>query len=181
MKSEDATMLEMPSDEKITVDWLKRHVPFRLWASLVVLLFGVFGAGVKVGSSNFVREFTNKTEEKGIQSMPSVISTPSPSLAEAKIEIRSPSNGAPVSGETTFAASAIGLQLSNYKMSWQVDNGQLNPMADSNESGPHKEAKVNVTSWNWKGKGPYVITFVVTSLNGSRITDRSLDIFVDNK
>ena len=184
MKSKkDAAKPEMPPDEKITIDWLMKHVPFRLWASFAGLLLGAFGAGVTVGQFSFVRELISRTEEKKIQPEPSPVPpTPGPSVPAAKIEIRSPVNGDHLSGEPTFGASVIDLPLSDYKMFWQVDNGQLNPMGDSNENGPHKEAKVNVTSWNWRGKDePYVITFVATDSNGKRTAERSVNVFVEHK
>jgi hypothetical protein len=184
MKSEkDATTLEMPPDEKITLDWLIKHVPFRHWVIFASVVAFAFSTGVTVGQLSFVRELVSRTEEKKIQPIVSPASpTPGPSVPAAKIEIRSPVSGAHVSGETTFAASVIGMQLSDYKMSWLVDNDHLNPMIDSNENEPHKEAKVNVTSWDWKKNGqPYVITFVATDLSDSRIAERSVNIFVDQK
>jgi hypothetical protein len=184
MKSKkDAAKPEMPPDEKITLDWLMKHVPFKLWVSFAAILLFVFSAGITAGQLSFVRELVSRGEEKKIQPVPGpgpIPPTPKPSVAVAKIEIRSPSDGDHVSGEPTFGASVIDLPLSHYKMFWQVDNGHLNPMSDSNESGPHKEAKVNVSSWDWKVKDePYVITFVAEDSNGSRIADRSVNIFVD--
>ena len=183
MSEKNAAGLELPPDEKISFDWLKKHDPIKWWISFGALLLGAFGAGVTAGQLSFVREIVDRTDEKKIQHVPPPVSpTPGPSMPVANIEIRSPLSGAHVSGETNFAASVIGMRLSDYKMSWLVDKGQLNPMDDSNESEPHKEAKVDVTKWNWKKKcEPYVITFVATDSNGSRIAERSINIFVDPK
>jgi hypothetical protein len=184
MKSKtDTARLEMPPDNKMTLEWLIKYVPFRHWAVLAGILLTVFGAGVKAGHWIFVHELVSRTEETKTQPVPSPVApSPDPSVLAAKIEIRSPVNEAHVSGETTFAASVIDRPLSHYKMFWQVDNDKLNLMDDSKESGPHKEAKVNVTSWSWKKNGgPYAITFVALDSNGNRIDERSVNIFVDRK
>ena len=76
------------------------------------------------------------------------------------IEVWWPTEGAAVTGTQPFKAHLSGWTLKNYRMYWQVDGGQLNPMSDSYEGGAHKEALVDVDGWTWRGSGPYRVTFV---------------------
>src|SRR5688572_7951873 len=39
--------------------------------------------------------------------------------------------------------------LTDYKMYWQVDGGSLVQMQNTYEGGPHKQAWVDFTGWNW--------------------------------
>lgn len=51
-------------------------------------------------------------------------------------------------------------------------------MGDSLVDHPHKEVVVNVGGWNWKGNGPYVITFVAKNLAGSVVGQRSVTVLI---
>lgn len=64
-------------------------------------------------------------------------------------------------------------------MYWQVDGGTLVEMPDSYADYPHKEAIVDLTNWNWKGSGPYVITFVIKDLSGNVKASANRNIYVD--
>jgi hypothetical protein len=89
-----------------------------------------------------------------------------------------PADGVTLSGTQPFKARVENMALPAYQMYWQVDGGQLNGMADSQTDGPHKEAWVNVSGWNWRGIGPYVITFVAKDLTGKTLATKSLTIRV---
>ena len=89
-----------------------------------------------------------------------------------------PTEGVTVSGTQPFKARVENVALSAYQMYWQVDGGQLNAMFDSQTGGPHKEASVNVSGWNWRGAGPYTITFVAKDLTGKTLATKSLTIKV---
>jgi hypothetical protein len=88
-----------------------------------------------------------------------------------------PNDGATLSGTHGFRARLENLALSDYAMSWQVDGGMLNPMADRHADST-KEASVSVTTWTWRGNGPYVVTFVATDRNGQTVAQKSVTIYV---
>jgi len=93
-------------------------------------------------------------------------------------EIWWPSNGASVSGLQTFKAMVQNIALPQYQTWWQVDGDRLNPMYDSAQDYPHKEAMVDLSGWKWKGNGPYTITFVSKDLGGDLISQKSVNINV---
>jgi hypothetical protein len=61
-------------------------------------------------------------------------------------------------------------------MYWQVDGDRENAMYDSSADGEHKEAMVDVSSWSWRGTGPYAITFVARDANRNVIAQRTVAI-----
>jgi hypothetical protein len=101
-----------------------------------------------------------------------------PSSGPATTDIWWPSDGASVSGVQPFKALVEGKLLSNYTMYWQVDGDQLNQMFDSQTDAPHKEALVDLTNWNWKGNGPYTITFVSKDSGGNTVSTKSVNITI---
>ncbi len=100
-----------------------------------------------------------------------------PANGAQAIDIWWPSNGAQVSGVQPFKAMVYNLPASDYTMYWQVDGGQLNPMAPNSTDYPHMEASVDVTPWTWRGTGPYVVTFVAKDVNGNVIATASSTIY----
>lgn len=46
--------------EEITVDWLLKRLPPKLWLAFASLLLAVFGAGVTLGQTTFIRELFHK-------------------------------------------------------------------------------------------------------------------------
>jgi endoglucanase len=94
------------------------------------------------------------------------------------LDIWWPSNGANVSGVQPFKARLGSWSLGSYEMYWQVDGGQLNRMGDSYVDAPHKESAVNVSAFDWRGAGPYRITFVARDRSGAFIAQKSVDITV---
>lgn len=62
-------------------------------------------------------------------------------------------------------------------MYWQVDNGAWNVMPSNYIDYPHKETMVDVSRWNWKGVGPYKLTFIATDLQGKKVAQASDTIY----
>ena len=52
--------LMKPGDREITVEWLFKHVPPKIWWALLSMLAVVFGAGATLGRTTFVRELFHK-------------------------------------------------------------------------------------------------------------------------
>ena len=101
-------------------------------------------------------------------------------LAESTpVNVWWPTSGAHVTGMQPFKAQVSGLDVSQYEMFWQVDNGQWNPMNDNSTDYPHKEASVNVSSWNWHGAGPYTVNFIARQ-NGNVIAQQQEQVYIDN-
>jgi aryl-phospho-beta-D-glucosidase BglC (GH1 family) len=104
---------------------------------------------------------------------------PPPPPAPSTISIWWPTSNAVVTGTVPFKARIGSLSLSDYKMYWQVDGDRLNPMGDSWVDAPHKEALVDVSTWYWRGNGPYTITFVArSSKNNKVIATGSVAIYI---
>jgi hypothetical protein len=83
-----------------------------------------------------------------------------------------------VSGVQPFKAVMDNVPLSGYKMFWQVDNGQLNAMADNLADYPHKEASVSLAGWNWRGAGPYTLNYVAQDSSGKLLAQKTITIYV---
>lgn len=95
-----------------------------------------------------------------------------------KTNIWWPINNAAVSGVQPFKAVIEGVDISQYDMFWQVDGGILNRMETNMTDGAHKESQVNLSGWNWKGSGPYRITFIAKNKNGQVIGKEDVNITV---
>jgi endoglucanase len=91
-----------------------------------------------------------------------------------------PTNGATVSGTQPFKIALDNFSVADYTAYWQVDGGQLNLMSNNYQDYPHKESSVNLSSWNWKGSGPYGITFVAKNNNGQEIARSTISIIIPN-
>jgi endoglucanase len=108
-----------------------------------------------------------------------VSSTPSPTPVADHVTVKAlwPTNGSTFTGTSPFKAIVEGASLSTYTMYWQVDGGQLNGMMDV---GSNKEGSVDVTNWNWRGGGPYVVTFIAKNLGGNEIGRQDVTMSVGN-
>ena len=93
----------------------------------------------------------------------------------ASIVVEAPARGARLVGTTTFRARAEGMNPGAYAMTWQVDHGQANPMTSVSGA---KEARVDVSSWTWKGEGPYRLTFRATDARGRTLGTSDVDVYV---
>ncbi len=97
--------------------------------------------------------------------------------APDNVSIWWPADNVYVSGDQPFKAMLQGYSVNQYKMYWQVDNGQWNEMYDDYRDYPHKEAWVNLRGWVWRGKGPYTVNFVALDWSGNKLTERSIKIY----
>ncbi|MCL5666913.1 MAG: glycoside hydrolase family 6 protein [Patescibacteria group bacterium] len=91
-----------------------------------------------------------------------------------------PQDQASVTGQQNFMAEMEGWNLNNYKMFWQVDGDRLNPMDNNWQGVPHKQAQVDLSGWNWKGSGPYLVNFVAQDNNGNKVGEKAVSIYVGN-
>ncbi len=110
-----------------------------------------------------------------------VVSAPSAATAAqapASVSVWWPVDGATVLGTQPFKAVVTGLPLNSYQMYWQVDGGALNLMDDNTQDSPHKEAQVNVSGWDWKGSGPYSVTFIAKNASDQTISSRSVNVYI---
>ena len=101
-----------------------------------------------------------------------------PPTGNAVLDMWWPSNGASVSGLQPFKGMVENLNVSQYQMYWQVDNGQLNLMTTNTTDYPHKEASVDLSSWRWQPSGHYTITFIAKDMSGTVIAQKSAVITV---
>lgn len=100
------------------------------------------------------------------------------SRADTYIDVWWPTENVTVSGTQPFKAMLKDYSVNDYQMFWQVDGDKQNPMYDSSVDYPHKEAMVDLSTWNWRGRGPYRITFVAKKADGSTISQRDVTIFI---
>jgi hypothetical protein len=103
---------------------------------------------------------------------------PPPTSGSYTTDIWWPANNATISGVQPFKAMIPGLNVSQYTMYWQVDGGPLNTMQNSTVDYPHKESLVDVSTWKWKGNGPYTLNFLSKDSSGAVIGQKSVNILV---
>lgn len=101
-------------------------------------------------------------------------------LTSKEVDVLWPIHNEKINNIQSFKAALEDTQLSEYTMYWKVDSGQLNVMNNSTVNGPHKEALVDLTHWNWKGIGPYTLTFIAKDMSGKEIDKKSIDIKIGN-
>ncbi len=96
----------------------------------------------------------------------------------AAVEVWWPTNGAHMAGNQPLKALVPGTDVSQYEMFWQVDNGAWNLMRNDYTDYQHKQSDISLTNWNWRGNGPYTVTFIARK-NGAIIGQQSVQIYVD--
>ncbi len=96
--------------------------------------------------------------------------------SSSSIDVWWPTDGSVVTGTQPFMAMVKDASVDEYTMYWQVDNGDKNRM-ETNNNYPHKEVPVDVTGWNWKGTGPYKITFSAYNQNNEKVVENSVEIY----
>ena len=106
---------------------------------------------------------------------------PRTKASDNQINVWWPKDGSVVSGIQPFKAQLLNYDTSDYTMYWQVDNSQLNSMDTNSTDYPHKEASVDLSTWNWHADGKYPITFVAKDSNGNVISDNTVTILVGNQ
>ncbi len=139
---------------------------------------GTYAFKIGVFNGNWTQTYTWNNSAATITIGSGGSTPPPPPTGSATTEIWWPSDGARVTGVQPFKALVQGKSLSEYSMYWRVDNGGLVQMYDSQQDWPHKEALVDLSGWNWKGVGPYTITFVSKDAGGATISERSVQILV---
>ncbi len=96
------------------------------------------------------------------------------------LEVWWPADNGTLSGLQIMKARMSNLDLSQYNMYWQVDNGQPVYMDNQSADGGYKYANVDVSGWYWNGNGPYLLNFVAKDASGNIIQQRSVQIFVQH-
>lgn len=104
-----------------------------------------------------------------------------PVYAAPAVEVWWPTQDAVIQGVQPFKGLLQGSDVNQYNMYWQVDGGNLVIMDTNYNDYPHKEASVDLTNWNWKGTGPYVLNFVTKDKNGQIIAQTSRTIYTGPK
>lgn len=95
------------------------------------------------------------------------------------LTVTAPTEGAQLSGVTTFRASIEGMAPGDYSVSWQIAGDRLNPMEDNTDGGvPHKSALVDLSGWTWLGTGPYPLNFVAKNAAGETVAQKAVNIHV---
>jgi endoglucanase len=96
----------------------------------------------------------------------------------AFLSVHFPATNSTINGVNAFRAAVDGMNVSDYTMYWQVDDGQKNNMYESDTFGSlHKEASVDVSGWSWRNNGPYKITFTAEK-NGTKIASSEVSIMI---
>lgn len=127
----------------------------------------------KPAQSVMTRWFTSATQPNP---EPNPNPTPDPVPTNGVIDVWWPTDNATVSGVQPWKALLQNTDINTYTMYWQVDGDRLNDMYTSYEDWPHKEAWVDVSGWNWKGSGPYAVTFIAKNSSGNTMATRSISI-----
>ncbi len=109
---------------------------------------------------------------------PAVINPPPPPPPVNNPAVTIIAPGGAASGVQAFSSYVAGLTLTDYNMFWQVDGDRINAMHDSTDGIPHKEALVDVSGWNWKGVGLYIINFIAKNIAGDVIAQKSVSITI---
>jgi endoglucanase len=107
------------------------------------------------------------------------LAVPAPAVAAPTVDVWWPTEGAHLSGTQPLKAMVQGYAVENYSMTWSVDGGSPVAMYDSYQDYPHDEAVVDVSGWNWKGEGPYTLTFAAKDNQGNALASATRKIYVD--
>jgi endoglucanase len=99
----------------------------------------------------------------------------------AAVEVWWPTQDSELSGVQPFKGLLQGTDVNQYTMYWQVDGGNLVKMDTNYQDYPHKEATVDLSGWNWKGTGPYVLNFVAKDSNGQVLGATTRTIYTGPK
>lgn len=106
-----------------------------------------------------------------------LIATPYAYAESAGVDVWWPTEGAQMTDTQPLKALLQGKHLGEYAMYWSVDGGQENYMGENYQDYPHKETQVNFSGWNWKGAGPYGITFTARAWNGQELGQKTVNIY----
>jgi hypothetical protein len=81
-------------------------------------------------------------------------------------------------GSHVFKASLLTRSHYEYVISWSVDGGDPVWMSDSSEDLLNEIDVVDTTSWNWRGNGPYKVTFIAREFSGKILGQKSVDVYL---
>jgi|GEM_PF-340775 len=98
--------------------------------------------------------------------------------ADSRINVWTPKDQEVLSGTRILKASLDNWSPQNYRMYWQVDNGQQNEMYDSYADAPHKEAWIDFSGWTWRNNGPYALAFSAYDRYGRKLAEAAEIIYV---
>jgi endoglucanase len=98
-------------------------------------------------------------------------------IAGIESEVWWPQNNVTVQGVQPFKAVLSDTPVESYEMFWQVDGGSWNWMDNNYNDYPHKQASVDLSSWNWRGPGPYTLNFIARQ-NGIVVSERAVTIYI---
>lgn len=101
--------------------------------------------------------------------------------AESPVNVWWPTQEARLSGLQPFKGDLVGTPVEQYNLFWSVDNGSWNPMPTSYEQYPHKETTVDVSTWNWRGAGPYKITYTATDRTGNIVAQHTVEVSINSE
>lgn len=117
--------------------------------------------------------------------LPSAVQYPASSdltaaFAAEQIDVWWPVEGVRVKNIQPFKGLVQNKSVEDYQMFWQVDGGQQNSMESNYEGYPHKEAAVDLSSWKWKGSGPYEVKISAKDKSGAFLGEKNVQIWVDD-
>jgi hypothetical protein len=109
---------------------------------------------------------------------PAPTNTPTPPQSQGELSVWWPKDGVTVSGVHPIKGMVTNMDVSQYRMFWQVDGGQLNEMFDNAQDYPHKESTIDFSSWFWRDAGPYTIAFVAQNPAGETLAQTSVQVYI---
>lgn len=101
-------------------------------------------------------------------------------VRDRDLEIIWPRHGAVLYDEEMLRARLRGYDLDEYEMYWYVDDSRERRMW--NEWGsrpPHKAFLVDTWYWDWNGRGPYTVGFIVEDRRGREVAHRTVRVYVE--
>ncbi len=133
---EKGTKLESPEFEKVTLQWLVRHLPLRLWISAMGIVAAVFFAGVQIGQIGLVRELLGKPSlAQGTTIEPAVLQNRIDRLTEGYSK-----NIAQITAQILFEEQAAGKTVYSLEQQPHIDAAnRLRALLD-NEHKKYREA-----------------------------------------
>ena len=89
-----------------------------------------------------------------------------------------PTDGVSLSGPQSLKAVVANVDVNKYDMFWTVDDGATTVMPSNYTISPHKEAVVDVSSWNWQTSSIYKLSFIAKAKNGDEIGRTTMNVTV---
>jgi hypothetical protein len=130
-----------------------------------------------VSSSSVISSSKPSSVVSSSSSTSSVSSIP---VVTSNLSIWWPANDINMTGVSPLKAVINGKSIYDYKMYWQVDNGSLVEMYNTNDDGGYKFFWVDFGPWTWKPKTEkYKITFVAKDNTNNTIAINSVNIFAN--